>query len=106
MFANPGGLRRSESHHAERMRADHVQLAVAPPHPSVVDARRWLAGRGITSPRALFDEPNGLEQLIDVTMAVRNEHHITGSDGWTSKHAPGLTAAYPERTSARVHVVA
>jgi hypothetical protein len=27
----------------------------------------------------LFDEPNGLEQLIDATLAVRNEHSITGS---------------------------
>lgn len=73
-----------------------------------------LAGRGITGPRALFDGPNGLEQLfdqsidmrtadrsltaveqtylkqycslihgqaiIDATLAVRDEHRIAGSD--------------------------
>jgi 2-methylcitrate dehydratase len=168
-----------------------------------------LAGRGITGPRALFDGPNGLEQLfdqsidmrtadrsltaveqtylkqycslihgqaiIDAMLAVRDEHRITGSDvdsvilevfqgaydfagggsfgGKDSpttkeqadynlkylsavalldgqvgpeqletgrvnrsdvqdllarvdvKPAPDLTAAYPERTSARVHII-
>ena len=73
-----------------------------------------LAGRGITGPRALFDGPNGLEQLfdqsidmrtgdrsltaveqtylkqycslihgqaiIDATLALRDDHHISGSD--------------------------
>ena len=168
-----------------------------------------LAGRGITGPRALFDGPNGLEQLfdqriemrtddrsltaveqtylkqycslihgqaiIDATLAIRSDHHLSGSDvasvtlevfqgaydfaGGGSygdkerpstkeqadynlkyltavalldgqvgpeqleterinradvqdllsrvdvKPAPDLTAAYPERTSARVHVI-
>jgi 2-methylcitrate dehydratase len=168
-----------------------------------------LAGRGITGPRALFDGPNGLEQLfdqgidmrtgdrsltavgqtylkqycslihgqaiIDATLALRDDHHVFGSDvasvtlevfqgaydfaGGGSygskdhpstkeqadynlkylsavalldgqvgpeqveterinradvqdllsrvdvKPAPDLTAAYPERTSARVHIV-
>ena len=73
-----------------------------------------LAGRGITGPRALFDGPNGLEQLfdqgidmrtgdrsltaveqtylkqycslihgqaiIDATLALRDDHHVSGSD--------------------------
>ena len=168
-----------------------------------------LAGRGITGPRALFDGPNGLEQLfdqridmrtddrsltaveltylkqycslihgqaiIDATLAIRADHHITGDqvaavtlevfqgaydfagggtygdkdhprtkeqadynlkylsavallDGQVGpeqletervlradvqdllsrvdvKAAPELTAEYPERTAARVHVV-
>ncbi len=168
-----------------------------------------LAGRGITGPRALFDGPNGLEQLfdqgidmrtgdrsltaveqtylkqycslihgqvtIDATLALRDEHRLAGSDvaavtlevfqgaydfaGGGSyggkdhpstkeqadynlkyltavallegqvgpeqiqtervnrgdvqellsrvdvKPAPDLTAAYPQRTSARVHVI-
>ena len=73
-----------------------------------------LAGRGITGPRALFDGPNGLEQLfdqgidmrtgdrsltaveqtylkqycalihgqaiIDATLALRDDHYVSGSD--------------------------
>jgi hypothetical protein len=35
-------------------------------------------------------------RLIDTTLAVRNEHRITGSDGWMSKRAPDVIAAYPE----------
>src|ERR1700730_13775359 len=116
--------------HAEPIRAsavDNVSLAAvhAEPvstwkgiSPAITGMRAvyntMLAGRGITGPRALFEGPNGLEQLfdqridlrtsdraliaveqtylkqycalihgqvvIDATLALRDEHGITGAD--------------------------
>jgi hypothetical protein len=36
----------------------------------------------------LFDESNGLEQLIDATLAVRNEHRITAVTGGRQNPRP------------------
>jgi 2-methylcitrate dehydratase PrpD len=84
-----------------------------------------FASLGITCPRALFNGHHEVEQLFDQSLDMRTDdrslttveqtylktQRINRSDVQDVlaradvKAAPDLTAAYPERTSARVHAV-